>query len=88
MKRYVLRRPLDRFTKGADITAHYAADELERWAKDGLVTIEKTPDPVTEPVEDVPDRVTASVEVDPIVETPVEDVPTEPAAPAAKRKRK
>lgn len=64
MKRYILRRHIDRFAPGADVTDAYPVEELEKWAGEGMARVVEPPvalddlaptneEPVTAPVEPV-----------------------------------
>lgn len=76
MKRYILRRHIDRFAPGADVTDAYPVEELEKWASEGMARVVEVEEP---PV--------ALDDLAPTNEEPV-TAPVEPVAPvAASRKR-
>lgn len=77
MRRYILKRHIDRFAPGADITKAYPLEDLERWAKEGIVRAVEA--------EDLP------VALDDLAPTAEESVTApvgEPAEPKPTRKRK
>lgn len=45
MKRYILKRHIDRHAPGADITDAYPVEDLEKWAKEGMVRVVEVEDP-------------------------------------------
>lgn len=65
MRHYILKRHIDRYAPGADVTGLYPVEDLERWAKEGMVRVMDVEDP---PVA-LDDLVNSTVE--PAVEAPV-----------------
>ena len=81
MRRYILKRHVDRFAPGADVTGVYPVEDLEKWAKEGMVRVVEDPPASDEPVEETP---LALDDLAPTAEEPV-TAPVE-AKPSRKRK--
>lgn len=74
MKRYILKRHIDRFAPGADVTGAYPLEDLENWAKEGMVLVVEEPPVALDDLALTNEKpVTALVEP---VEEPVEPKPT------------
>jgi len=76
MKRYILKRHIDRYAPGADVTNLYPVTELKKWLADGLVRVVDVEEPATE----------VSTEETPVALDDLTPNPVEPAATTRKRK--
>lgn len=73
MQRYILKRHIDRYAPGADITDAYPAEDLAKWAREGIVRVAAVADPpltldelTPNPVEPATAPVGEPVEVKPV----------------------